>query len=42
MVGSLEAGKLMDAVVVRGGLSELLRIGVPNVRTVIKRGKVVA
>ena len=42
VVGSLEAGKLMDAVVVRGGLSELLRIGARNVRTVVKRGKVVA
>ena len=42
VVGSLEAGKVMDAVVVRGGLSELLRIGARNVRTVVKRGKVVA
>jgi imidazolonepropionase len=41
-VGSLEVGKLMDAVVVRGGLTELLRVGAPAVRTVIKRGKVVA
>lgn len=41
-IGSLEVGKLMDAVVVRGGLTELLRVGAPAVRTVIKRGKVVA
>ena len=40
-VGSLERGKQMDAVVVKGGLVELLRVGVPAVRTVIKRGKVV-
>ncbi|HET9361461.1 MAG TPA: imidazolonepropionase [Vicinamibacterales bacterium] len=41
-VGSLEVGKLMDAVVVRGGLTELLRVGASAVRTVVKRGKVVA
>jgi imidazolonepropionase len=40
-VGSLEVGKLMDAVVVRGGLSEILRVGAPAVQTVIKRGTVV-
>ena len=41
-IGSLEVGKLMDLVIVRGGLTELLRIGTPAVRTVVKRGKVVA
>jgi imidazolonepropionase len=41
-IGSLEVGKLMDVVVVRGGLTELLRVGAPAVRTVVKRGKVVA
>jgi imidazolonepropionase len=40
-VGSLEVGKSMDAVVIRGGLTELLRVGAPAVRTVVKRGKVV-
>jgi len=40
-VGSLEVGKRMDAVIIRGGLTEMLRVGVPAVRTVIKRGKVV-
>ncbi len=32
LVGSLEPGKLMDAVVVRGELVDLLRIGVPAIR----------
>jgi imidazolonepropionase len=40
-VGSLEPGKLMDAVVIRGGLIELLRVGTSAVRDVIKRGAVV-
>ena len=40
--GSLEPGKLMDAVIVNGGLADLVRIGVPAIRMVIKRGKVVA
>jgi imidazolonepropionase len=40
-VGSLEPGKLMDAVVIRGELADLLRLNVPAVRMVIKRGKVV-
>jgi imidazolonepropionase len=39
-VGSLEAGKQMDAVLIRGALTELLRVGVPVVHTVIKNGKV--
>jgi len=42
LIGSLETGKLMDAVVVDGGLLELLRIGAPAIRQVIKRGQVVA
>jgi imidazolonepropionase len=41
VVGSLEPGRLMDAVVLNGALVELLRVGVPAIRTVIKRGKVV-
>ena len=40
-VGSLEPGKLMDAVVIKGDLADALRIGVPSIRMVIKRGKVV-
>jgi imidazolonepropionase len=41
-VGSLEAGKQMDAVVVSGTLADLTRIGEPVIRTVIKRGARVA
>jgi imidazolonepropionase len=41
-IGSLEPGKLMDAVVIRGGLVELLRVGAGAPLTVIKRGKVVS
>ena len=41
MVGSLEAGKLMDAVIVDGHLADLLRVGSPRIRSVIKRGKLV-
>jgi imidazolonepropionase len=39
--GSLERGKLMDAVVVKGSLTELIRVNAPVIRMVIKRGKVV-
>ena len=41
VVGSLEPGKLMDAVVVDGTLVELLRVGVPAIKMVVKRGTVV-
>jgi imidazolonepropionase len=41
VAGSLEPGKLMDAVIVHGQLAELLRVGSPSIRMVIKRGKVV-
>jgi imidazolonepropionase len=41
-VGSLEKGKLMDAVVIRGDLIDLIRVGAASVRMVIKRGKVVS
>jgi imidazolonepropionase len=41
-VGSLEPGKLMDAVVIKGDLVDLIRVGAPTVRMVIKRGKVVS
>jgi imidazolonepropionase len=40
--GSLEPGKLMDAVVVKGGVVELVRVGAPAIRMVVKRGKVVS
>jgi imidazolonepropionase len=40
-IGSLEPGKLMDAVLVKGDLSDLIRVGTPQVRMVIKRGKAV-
>ena len=41
-VGSLEAGKAMDAVILKGDLVELLRVGAPAIRMVVKRGKVVS
>lgn len=41
-VGSLEVGKQFDAVIVDGMLSDLVRVGAPVVRTVLKRGAVVA
>lgn len=40
--GSLEAGKLMDAVIIKGTLPELMRVGSPAIRMVVKRGKVVS
>ena len=39
--GSLESGKLMDAVVLEGSLTELIRVNAPAIQMVIKRGKVV-
>jgi imidazolonepropionase len=39
-IGSLEAGKQFDAVVVSGMLTDLIRVGGPVVRHVIKRGRV--
>jgi imidazolonepropionase len=41
-VGSLEVGKLMDAVIVRGSLTELLRVGTNTIRNVVKRGRIVS
>jgi imidazolonepropionase len=41
-VGSLEPGKLMDAVVVNGEAVDLIRVGAPAVAAVVKRGRVVA
>ena len=40
-VGSLEAGKQMDAVIVDGDGVDLLRVGANAIRTVIKSGRVV-
>lgn len=40
-IGSLEVGKRMDAVVLDGSPVELLRVGAPAIRMVIKGGKVV-
>ena len=40
-VGSFEPGKLMDAVIVRGGLTALLRVGTHAIRSVLKRGRLV-
>jgi imidazolonepropionase len=37
-VGSLEPGKQMDAVVVDGPAVELIRVGAPTIRMVIKKG----
>jgi imidazolonepropionase len=39
--GSLEVGKLMDAVIVDGELVDLIRVGAPAIRQVIKAGRVV-
>jgi imidazolonepropionase len=39
--GSLQPGRLMDAVLVRGDLAELVRVGAPAIRMVIKRGQIV-
>ena len=41
VAGSLEPGKLMDAVLVKGSLTELIRVNSPAIRMVIKRSKVV-
>ena len=39
-VGSLEAGKLADAVIVRGEAINLIRMGTPSISAVVKRGRV--
>jgi imidazolonepropionase len=38
-IGSLEPGKQMDAVVIDGTLSDVVRVGVPVIRHVIKKGR---
>ena len=40
-IGSLEAGKLMDAVILEGDLTSLIRVGTSPVRAVVKRGRLV-
>ncbi len=40
-VGSLDAGKQMDAVVVNGPAIDLIRVGVPTIHAVVKKGRVV-
>lgn len=40
--GSLENGKLADAVIVRGAAINLIRMGAPSIAAVIKKGRVVA
>jgi imidazolonepropionase len=40
-IGSLERGKQFDAVIVSGMLTDLIRVGGPVIRHVIKRGRVV-
>ena len=40
-IGSLEVGKQLDAVILRGALSDLVRVGAPVIATVIKKGRVV-
>jgi imidazolonepropionase len=41
-VGSLEAGKQMDAVIVDGPAIDLMRVGARTIRVVIKKGRIVA
>src|SRR5574338_1216655 len=41
-IGSLEAGKAMDAVLVKGDAINLIRVGAAPIAAVIKSGKVVS
>ena len=41
-IGSLEVGKQADIVIVNGEAVDLLKVGVPAIRTVIKKGDVIA
>jgi imidazolonepropionase-like amidohydrolase len=41
-VGSLEPGKLMDAVLLAGDAIDLIRVGTQAIAKVIKRGAVVS
>ena len=40
-IGSLEPGKQMDAIVVRGPAIDLVRVGADVIRAVIKKGRIV-
>jgi imidazolonepropionase len=40
-IGSLEPGKLMDAVLVAGDAIDLIRVGTRSVAAVVKRGRIV-
>ena len=40
--GSLETGKMFDAVIVDGPLSELVRVGAPVIAAVVKHGAIVS
>ena len=40
--GSLEAGKLADAVLIRGDAIDLVRVGAPSIAAVLKRGVLVS
>lgn len=40
-VGSLEVGKRLDAVLIAGAPADLLRLGAPVIRTVVKNGRIV-
>jgi imidazolonepropionase len=40
-IGSLEPGKQFDAVIVNGMLTDLISVGGPVIRQVVKRGRVV-
>lgn len=40
-IGSLEPGKQLDAVVINGALADLIRVGAPVIRHVVKRGRIV-
>ncbi len=39
-IGSLESGKQMDAVVIDGALADVVRVGAPVIRHVIKKGRI--
>ena len=40
-IGSLETGKQLDAVIVSGMLTDLIRVGSPCIKHVVKRGRIV-
>lgn len=40
LVGSLEPGKQLDAVVVDGALADVIRVGAPVIRHVVKQGRI--